>query len=91
MPEPHVAHGDLDNLTAQEVASWKNGDRLLLNGAMLTGRDAAHKRIQDMLAKGELKAKVDMEVARASAAAVEAVEKAGGKITQTVTVEAAAE
>jgi fumarate hydratase class I len=36
-----------------EVASWKPGDTLLLNGKMLTGRDAAHKRIQDMLAKGE--------------------------------------
>ena len=35
------------------VQSWKQGDRLLLNGKMLTGRDAAHKRIQDMLAKGE--------------------------------------
>ena len=36
-----------------EVASWKPGETLLLNGKMLTGRDAAHKRIQDMLAKGE--------------------------------------
>ncbi len=44
---------DLNNLTRQEVASWKPGDTLLLNGKMLTGRDAAHKRIQDMLAKGE--------------------------------------
>jgi fumarate hydratase class I len=35
------------------VQSWKQGDRLLLNGKMLTGRDAAHKRIKDMLAKGE--------------------------------------
>jgi tartrate dehydratase beta subunit/fumarate hydratase class I family protein len=35
------------------VASWKPGDTLLLNGKMLTGRDAAHKRIKDMLAKGE--------------------------------------
>jgi fumarate hydratase class I len=35
------------------VQGWKQGDRLLLNGRMLTGRDAAHKRIQDMLAKGE--------------------------------------
>ncbi|TXH12323.1 MAG: fumarate hydratase, partial [Gammaproteobacteria bacterium] len=43
----------LDTLTKEEVASWKPGDRLLLNGKMLTGRDAAHKRIQDMLAKGE--------------------------------------
>ncbi|HEX7435682.1 MAG TPA: fumarate hydratase, partial [Caldimonas sp.] len=44
---------DLDALTKAEVASWKPGDTLLLSGKMLTGRDAAHKRIQDMLAKGE--------------------------------------
>lgn len=44
---------DLNALTPAEVASWKPGDTLLLNGKMLTGRDAAHKRIQDMLAKGE--------------------------------------
>ena len=44
---------DLDTLTREEIASWKAGDTLLLNGKMLTGRDAAHKRIQDMLAKGE--------------------------------------
>ena len=44
---------NLDTLTPQEVASWKPGDTLLLNGKMLTGRDAAHKRIQDMLARGE--------------------------------------
>ncbi|MDH4114342.1 MAG: fumarate hydratase [Burkholderiaceae bacterium] len=44
---------NLDTLTKAEVASWKPGQTLLLNGKMLTGRDAAHKRIQDMLAKGE--------------------------------------
>ncbi len=44
---------DLNTLTKAEVASWKPGDTLLLSGKMLTGRDAAHKRIQDMLAKGE--------------------------------------
>jgi fumarate hydratase class I len=44
---------DLNTLTKAEVASWKPGDTLLLNGKMLTGRDAAHKRIQGMLAKGE--------------------------------------
>ena len=44
---------NLDTLTPAEVASWKPGQTLLLNGKMLTGRDAAHKRIQDMLAKGE--------------------------------------
>ncbi len=44
---------DLNTLTKAQVASWKPGQTLLLNGKMLTGRDAAHKRIQDMLAKGE--------------------------------------
>ncbi|MEY2659900.1 MAG: hypothetical protein RLZZ123_1072 [Pseudomonadota bacterium] len=44
---------DLNTLTREQVASWKPGQTLLLNGKMLTGRDAAHKRIQDMLAKGE--------------------------------------
>ncbi|MBI2768685.1 MAG: fumarate hydratase [Burkholderiales bacterium] len=44
---------NLDTLTKEEVAGWKPGDTLLLNGKMLTGRDAAHKRIQDMLARGE--------------------------------------
>ena len=44
---------DLNTLTKAEVASWKPGQTLLLNGKMLTGRDAAHKRIQDMLSKGE--------------------------------------
>ncbi len=44
---------NLNTLTPAEVASWKPGDTLLLSGKMLTGRDAAHKRIQDMLAKGE--------------------------------------
>ncbi|HNQ75412.1 MAG TPA: fumarate hydratase [Pseudothauera hydrothermalis] len=44
---------NLDTLTREQVASWKPGQILLLNGKMLTGRDAAHKRIQDMLARGE--------------------------------------
>ncbi len=44
---------DLNTLTRAEVAGWKPGQTLLLSGKMLTGRDAAHKRIQDMLAKGE--------------------------------------
>src|SRR5574343_96105 len=44
---------DMNTLTPAEVASWTPGQTLLLNGKMLTGRDAAHKRIQDMLAKGE--------------------------------------
>ena len=44
---------DLNTLTRDEVARWKPGQTLLLSGRMLTGRDAAHKRIQDMLARGE--------------------------------------
>ncbi len=52
-PDTAAIRVDLDNLTPEVVASWKQGDRLLLNGKMLTGRDAAHKRIAEMLAKGE--------------------------------------
>jgi fumarate hydratase, class I len=52
-PDKAAIRVDLDALTPEVVKSWKAGDRLLLNGKMLTGRDAAHKRIQDMLAKGE--------------------------------------
>jgi len=44
---------NLNTLTKADVARWQPGQTLLLNGKMLTGRDAAHKRIQDMLAKGE--------------------------------------
>ena len=44
---------NLDTLTKEEVASWAPGQTLLLNGRMLTGRDAAHKRIADMLARNE--------------------------------------
>jgi fumarate hydratase class I len=44
---------NLDTITRAEVASWKPGQTLLLSGKMLTGRDAAHARIKDMLARGE--------------------------------------
>jgi fumarate hydratase, class I len=44
---------DLDHLTKAQVADWKPGQVLLLNGRMYTGRDAAHKRIADMLGRGE--------------------------------------
>ena len=44
---------DLNTLTKEQVASWKPGQTLLLSGKMLTGRDAAHKRIQEMLERGE--------------------------------------
>ena len=44
---------DLSTVTPAEVASWQPGDVLLLNGKILTGRDAAHKRMIDMLNRGE--------------------------------------
>ena len=43
----------LDTITAEEVASFKPGETLLLNGRLLTGRDAAHKRMVEMLDRGE--------------------------------------
>jgi len=52
-PDSNSKKVSLDSLTREEVVSWKPGQRLLLSGKLLTGRDAAHKRIQDMLAKGE--------------------------------------
>ena len=44
---------NLDSLTKEDIQSWKPGEQLLLSGKMLTGRDAAHKRIVDTLARGE--------------------------------------
>jgi fumarate hydratase class I len=44
---------DLNRITREDVASWKPGEVLLLNGKLLTGRDAAHKRIVSMLDQGE--------------------------------------
>jgi fumarate hydratase class I len=44
---------NLDTLTKAEIATWKAGETLLLNGKLLTGRDAAHKRMVDMMARGE--------------------------------------
>ena len=44
---------NLDTVTRDEVATWKPGEVLLLNGKLLTGRDAAHKRMTDMLNRGE--------------------------------------
>ena len=52
-PDAKSRKVDLDRLDRAEVAAWKPGERLLLSGKLLTGRDAAHKRIQDMLARGE--------------------------------------
>ena len=52
-PSPAAERVNLDTLTREEVATWKPGETLLLNGKMLTGRDAAHKRIADHFARGE--------------------------------------
>ncbi|MCP4880268.1 MAG: fumarate hydratase, partial [Gammaproteobacteria bacterium] len=44
---------NLDTVTAEDVKAWQPGETLLLSGKMLTGRDAAHKKMIDMMAKGE--------------------------------------
>jgi fumarate hydratase class I len=44
---------NLDTVTRAEVATWKPGEVLLLSGKLLTGRDAAHKRMTDILSRGE--------------------------------------
>ena len=52
-PSAESRRVDLNHVTPAEVATWKPGETLLLNGKLLTGRDAAHKRMTDMLNKGE--------------------------------------
>jgi fumarate hydratase class I len=52
-PSAQARRVDLNSVTREEVASWKPGETLLLNGKLLTGRDAAHKRMTDMLNQGE--------------------------------------
>ncbi|MGL5036560.1 MAG: fumarate hydratase [Aeromonas sp.] len=49
----NVRRVNVDGLTKADLASWKSGDTVLLSGKILTGRDAAHKRIADMLKNGE--------------------------------------
>lgn len=49
----NVRRVDLDRITAEDVLSWQPGDTVLLSGKLLTGRDAAHKKIADLLAAGE--------------------------------------
>lgn len=52
-PSPQAKRVNLETVTPEETQRWQPGDTLLLTGKILTGRDAAHKRIQTMLAKGE--------------------------------------
>ena len=44
---------DLDTVTEEEIQTWQPGERILLSGKLLTGRDAAHKRIQELLESGQ--------------------------------------
>jgi fumarate hydratase class I len=50
---PQARRVDLNQLTKQEMAQWRPGELILLNGKLLTGRDAAHRRIAELLAKGQ--------------------------------------
>jgi len=52
-PSPEARSVDLDSLTPEQVGEWQAGETLLLSGHILTGRDAAHKRISDLLNRGE--------------------------------------
>jgi len=53
VPAPDARRVDLNRVTREEIATWKPGETLLLSGRLLTGRDAAHKRIADLFARGE--------------------------------------
>ena len=48
-----VRRANLDEITPEAIQEWQSGETVLLSGKLLTGRDAAHKKITDMLAKGE--------------------------------------
>jgi fumarate hydratase class I len=52
-PSDQSLRVNLDTITQQEIQAWQPGQTLLLNGKLLTGRDAAHKRMVTMLQKGE--------------------------------------
>jgi fumarate hydratase class I len=50
---PQARRVNLDSITREEIADWQPGDLILLSGKLLTGRDAAHKRIADLYSRGE--------------------------------------
>jgi len=52
-PAPDARRVNLNSITRSDIAKWQPGETLLLSGKLLTGRDAAHKRMIEMLAKGE--------------------------------------
>lgn len=77
-----AVHVDLTRLDRAEVARWKVGQTLLLSGSVLTARDAAHKRLVDLLERGEplpveLRDRVVYYVGPVDAVAGEAVGPAG--------------
>lgn len=53
LPAQEGRHVDLNTLTPEDVASWRAGETLLLSGKLLTGRDAAHKRMAALLTQGQ--------------------------------------
>jgi fumarate hydratase class I len=52
-PAPDARRVNLETITREQIAQWQPGETVLLSGKLLTGRDAAHKRITEMLARGE--------------------------------------
>ena len=52
VPGPSAKKVNLDTVTRTDIAGWKSGETLLLSGRLLTGRDAAHGRIADLLTRG---------------------------------------
>ncbi|NCF80682.1 MAG: fumarate hydratase [Proteobacteria bacterium] len=52
-PSTQARRVNLDTLTREQVQEWKAGDRLLLSGRLFTGRDAAHKRMADLISAGK--------------------------------------
>ena len=59
-PGESVRRVNLDTVTREDIHTWKPGETLLLSGTMLTGRDAAHKRMTQMLEQGESPLPVDL-------------------------------
>jgi fumarate hydratase class I len=79
---PDALRVNLDNITTEDVAQWKIGQTLLLSGKVLTARDAAHKRLVDLLMRGEplpvdLRGRVIYYVGPVDAVGDEAVGPAG--------------
>jgi fumarate hydratase class I len=53
IPDSNSRRVNLDQVTKQDIQTWQPGEKLLLSGKLLTGRDAAHKRISEILSRGE--------------------------------------